>query len=242
MYCHNLINHILFAFSVVTLVDTRRVNYSIIAGTSISCPHVSGIAAYVKSFHPDWSPAAIKSAIMTTAKPMNGPIDPFSYGSGHINPVQAIHPGLVYDLSKQDYLEVLCNLGYDDSIIQRISGDQNVTCPESSSRSLIKNSNMPSILVEVPSMELFSVEINRTVTNVGFVSSEYKVTVQSIPGVKITVEPQVLSFKSLREKQSFVVRIVGEKLAVGKVLSSSLVWSDGSHSVQSPIVVNACLV
>ncbi|QHN88975.1 uncharacterized protein DS421_16g568140 [Arachis hypogaea] len=61
--------------------DKRSVKYNILSGTSMACPHVAGIVAYVKTFHPDWSPAAIKSSIMMTAKPMNGSeLAEFSYG------------------------------------------------------------------------------------------------------------------------------------------------------------------
>ncbi|PRQ60957.1 putative cucumisin [Rosa chinensis] len=69
--------------------------FDILSGTLVSCPHLSGIAALIKSSHPDWSPAAIKSAIMTIADMLNLegipivdrsniPADIYSTGSSHV--------------------------------------------------------------------------------------------------------------------------------------------------------------
>nr|GEY66348.1 subtilisin-like protease SBT1.8 [Tanacetum cinerariifolium] len=52
-------------------VDTRKTQYNIMSGTSMSCPHISGLAALLKAAHPKWSPSAIKSALMTTAYTMD---------------------------------------------------------------------------------------------------------------------------------------------------------------------------
>lgn len=63
--------NILAAWSPVateTTVEQRSVDYNIISGTSMSCPHISAVAAIIKSYHPTWSPAAIMSAIMTTGR------------------------------------------------------------------------------------------------------------------------------------------------------------------------------
>lgn len=54
--------------SSISLPGKEPPSYYIISGTSMSCPHVSGLAAVVKQRHPSWSSSAIRSAIMTTSK------------------------------------------------------------------------------------------------------------------------------------------------------------------------------
>ncbi|XP_027345302.1 subtilisin-like protease SBT4.3 [Abrus precatorius] len=231
---------ILAAYSpIATLKDNRSVQYNIISGTSMSCPHVAGIAAYLKTFHLDWSPAAIKSAIMTSAQPLNGTKDhvgEFAYGSGHVNPIQAVNPGLVYDIGKEDYILMLCNLGYISKRIKAISGE-NFACPGAPDASLVRNLNYPALGVKVKPLEPFNVRLTRTVTNVGLPNSIYKAIIIQKPQINITVAPEILSFKSLNEKQTFVVTITG-KIPNQTVITSSLVWSDGTHNVRSPIVVS----
>ncbi|KAL6327324.1 hypothetical protein AAG906_018777 [Vitis piasezkii] len=183
--------------------DKRVAKYNIISGTSMSCPHASGAAAYVKSFHPTWSPAAIKSALMTTATPMNVKTNTdleFAYGAGHLNPVKARNPGLVYDAGAADYIKFLCGQGYSTENLRLITGD---------------DSRMEKLL------RTFA----RTVTNIGSAVSTYKVKVTASPGLTVKVEPSVLTFKSLGQKKTFTVTATaaGDELK----LTGSLVWDDG---------------
>ena len=78
--------------------------FDLYSGTSMSSPHMAGLAALFKELHPDWSPMAIKSALMTTARRLDGgpgpntnPVADLPPGAGHVDPRKALDPGLVYD-------------------------------------------------------------------------------------------------------------------------------------------------
>ncbi|KAF2318938.1 hypothetical protein GH714_011905 [Hevea brasiliensis] len=207
--------------------DNRFVQYNIISGTSMSCPHASGAAAYVKSFHPTWSSDAIKSALMTTDAE-------FAYGSGHINPIKATDPGLVYDAGEIDYVKFLCGQGYGTRQLQLVTGDQSACSAETNGT--VWDLNYPSYTLSTKYGESITRTFQRTVTNVGSQISTYKAIINAPAGLKIQVQPSVLSFQSLGQKQSFVVTV--EATMIKTMISGSLVWDDGLHQVRSPIVAH----
>ncbi|KAF5954464.1 hypothetical protein HYC85_007320 [Camellia sinensis] len=84
-----------------------KLTFNVILGTSMSCPYLSGIIPLLTKMHFDWSPAAIKFAIMTTVELTN-----LATNLGHVNPSRTINPGLVYDPEPNDYIPYLCNLNY----------------------------------------------------------------------------------------------------------------------------------
>ncbi|XP_024012425.1 subtilisin-like protease SBT4.8 [Eutrema salsugineum] len=221
--------------------DTRHVKYSVLSGTSMSCPHVAGVAAYIKTFHPEWSPSAIQSAIMTTAWPMNASetevaSTEFAYGAGHVDPIAALNPGLVYELDKADHIAFLCGLNYTSQTLKLISGEA-VTC---TGNTLPRNLNYPSMSAKLSrSNSSFTVTFNRTVTNLGTPNSTYlsKIFLNHGSKLSVKVSPSVLSMKSVNEKQSFTVAVSGNNLDPKLPLSANLIWSDGTHNVRSPIVV-----
>ncbi|KAL9457245.1 hypothetical protein AB3S75_006316 [Citrus x aurantiifolia] len=226
--------------------DKRRIPFNSISGTSMSCPHISGIAGLLKTLHPDWSPAAIQSAIMTTATTLDNnkqlilnasfaEATPFSYGAGHVQPNLAMDPGLVYDLTVNDYLNFLCALGYNQNVISLFSTNCSYTCPKNAI-SLV-NFNYPSITV--PKLSGL-ITVTRRVKNVGSPGT-YQARVKTPEGVSVTIAPKSLKFINVGEEKSFKVIIKAKNASVTKDYAfGELIWSDEKqHRVRSPIVVKA---
>ncbi|KAJ0795423.1 putative tripeptidyl-peptidase II [Helianthus annuus] len=244
--------NILAAWSPVSTADS--INYNILSGTSMSCPHVSAVVALLKSVHPYWSPAAIKSAIMTTdiinfltatiadntrnfiRNDDSSNAMPFDYGSGHINPAAAIDPGLIYDYDTNNLIDFLCSYGASVAQIKNLTGTP-VYC---------KNPPIPSYNFNYASIGVFNmsgnVSVYRTVTYVGEGPTVYYSKLQAITGVRSSVYPNVLRFSKSGEKLTYRIDFVPYKSSNGSFEFGSLTWRNDVHMVRSPIAVNVASV
>lgn len=240
---------VIAAFTEAKVVFGRhKLPFNSLSGTSMSCPHVSGVVGLLKNLHPDWSPNAIKSAIMTTArtrdnfvKPMrnafHGKATPFDYGAGHLNPNKAMDPGLVYDLTRSDYLNFICSLGYNETQTRLLFSKNlhNYKCPEAIDNLMI-NFNYPSITI--PYLRN-STTVTRTLKNVGS-PAKYIVYVVKPSGVSVEVGPKTLEFRRYGEEKMFQLTLkLRRPDAARHYVFGRLTWSDGKHHVRSPIVVKS---
>lgn len=234
-------------------IDPRRVEFNIISGTSMSCPHVSGLAALLRKAHPAWTPAAIKSALMTTAYNVDNvgenikdlatgeECDPFAHGSGHVDPNRALNPGLVYDLGTRDYVAFLCAIGYSPRRIAVFvrDGSVPVDCGAEGGLATPGDLNYPSFSVVFGPSESV-VKYTRVVKNVGSnAEAVYEVKVRAPPSVEVTVSPSKLVFSKGNDTLSYEVSFTTASGIVGALKSAfgSLEWSDGKHLARSPIAV-----
>jgi subtilisin family serine protease len=155
-------------------------NWDFLSGTSMSSPHMAGLGALLKQAHPDWTPAMIKSAFMTTASQTrnNGsaiPGNPFGYGAGQVVPNSAANPGLVYNAGFLDYLGFMCGTGQLPSATCAAFG-ATVIDPS--------NLNYPSIAIGALAG---AQTVTRTVTNVGNQKETYTASFTGLAGITVSL-------------------------------------------------------
>ncbi|KAG5228794.1 subtilisin protease [Salix suchowensis] len=205
-------------------------NFALVSGTSMATPHIAGVAALIKQKHPRWSPAAITSAMMTTASTFDhsgspflaqstnqtAPATPFDFGAGSINPAQAIDPGLIFNSHFEQY-------------VQRAAG---TGCP-TKRRAWCSDLNTASVII---SNLVGSRKVIRRVTNVSSRNEVYRVTVRQPSGVNVTVSPQVVMINGNASKH---LKIVLTAIQATRTYTFGEMVLHGSrkHVVRVPIAV-----
>ncbi len=159
--------------------------FDLLSGTSMSSPHIAGMAALMKELHPKWSPMAIKSALMTTAGdvldgPNTAPDVIFSQGAGHVQPNLAADPGLVFDSDIVDWLGFLCGVQVAPSFCT--SRGIPVLNPSDMNTASIAIGNLAG-----------EQTVTRRVTNVSHGHATYRPSVTGMAGYEVTMVPASLT-------------------------------------------------
>ncbi|MCC7257839.1 MAG: S8 family serine peptidase [Gammaproteobacteria bacterium] len=214
---------------------TRGERFQYLSGTSMAVPHVAGVAALLRQAHPDWSPAALRSALMTTARQdvlqeddATG-ADAFDVGAGAIVPNLAVEPGLVYDAGREDYDAFACGAGFEHVAAERCQDLADAGWPLDQDAL-----NLPSIATSLLVTER---TVHRRVTNVG-PPARYDVETIAPPGVAMSVSPPSLTLAT-GETGEYAVTFtnLGDPLSLDVWNSGALTWVSGATRVRSPVVV-----
>ncbi|CAI5949504.1 unnamed protein product [Closterium sp. NIES-64] len=209
-----------------------------LSGTSMSTPHLAGLAALIIQKYPNWTPAQVMSALMTTARvtdTSNNPIKsagsgerdatPWEMGAGHVFPPAMLDPGLTYDVREKDYQNFLA--GQDANRAKKEFPGASLT------PLAVRNLNLPTITL--PRLQ-GSVQVTRTVTCVGSCVSTYSVSGKAPQGVKVAVAPRSFTLAP-GQKANYTLTVTVDKPS-NDFKYGFIVWKDDKgHSVRSPLVV-----
>jgi hypothetical protein len=210
--------------------------FDLYSGTSMSSPHVAGLAALFKELYPTWSPMMIKSALMTSAGdvldgPNTNPLVIFRQGAGHVRPNLATNPGLVFNSGFNDWLALICSK-QPQGIEGTCNALWNAGYPTDAS-----DFNSPSIAIG----DLAGAQtVTRRVTNVGGGAATYSVSVAGMAGINVTISPSTLTLAA-GETKEFAVTFTSNGAALNSYVGGQLTWTDGAHNVRIPLVIRPVL-
>ncbi|MBC7723863.1 MAG: S8 family serine peptidase [Burkholderiaceae bacterium] len=194
------------------------------SGTSMSSPHIAGLAVLYLGEHPDATPAEIKSAMMTTAYNTvdtagNAVTDPFTQGAGHVDPTKYFSPGLLYLNGLGDWLSYIEGAGYDvidPAVLPIDPSDLNIAS------------------IGIGSLD-GTQTVTRTVTSTQ--AGTFTASVSGLPGITTAVAPSTLTFGAAGESQSFAVTFTRTDAPLNQFTTGALDWTSGDTVVHSPVAL-----
>ncbi len=190
--------------------------FDMLSGTSMASPHVAGLGAMLTQLHPTWSPAAQKSALMTTAYSYPG--NQFDWGAGHVDASKAGDPGLVYDAGFSDWLAFLRGQGL-------VGGTPRIDASDL---------NQASIAIG----QLAGAQtVTRRVTSVGSSSETYTASFTGLTGITAVASPASFTIAP-GATQAFTVAFTRTTAPLNAYTFGflTLTGSNG-HVVRSPIAI-----
>ena len=224
--------------AVAPTANNAGASFASYQGTSMSSPHVAGVAALLKQLHPNWSPMMIKSALMTTAYDvLDGGSPPpstnttliFRQGAGFIAPNKAADPGLVFDSNVNDWLAFLCGT---------TTGVNPATCTALQGAGYsFDASNMNTASIAIGDLLATSQTVKRRVTNVGNTTATYTASFIGMTNLTTVVTPSTLTLAPGETKSFTVTFTKTPTTPAGNYIGGQLTWTGAGHIVRIPMVV-----
>lgn len=188
--------------------------FGLMSGTSMASPNLAGMAALLAGKETDWSPMALKSALMTTAGDVynaDGSVnaDNFATGAGSADPEAAARPGLVYESDARQW---------DALLLGEMAG---------------RDVNVPSVVI--PDL-VNNTSVTRTVTATQAGTWTFDA---NVPGFEITASPSTVSLAE-GESAEVTLNISRTDAALNEWRHGSMSWlRPAAQSVTSPVTLRA---
>ena len=195
------------------------------SGTSMSSPHIAGLAALVKQGRPEFGPMEIKSAMMTTARDHAEETSPFAEGAGFVDPTRMLDPGLVFSSDREDWFDFLGGQG----VVYSDTGN-----PVSENPIDASDLNVPSLAIG----DLYgSQTVTRSLTNVARGNGPWTAHVEGLEGLDVQVSPQRIQPKR-GQSQDVDITVTAAGAPAGEFATGHIVWTGpGKQTVRIPVAV-----